>query len=59
MTADALEQFFSDALAGGRYRARELRLTDEQARYFLSHYPGASLLPMEDGWYRVILKEAN
>lgn len=47
-----LDRLLSAAFRGGETLSRELRLSEEDARFLASHYP-AVVTPMGEQWYRV------
>lgn len=51
------EQLLSAAFHGGEQLQRELRLSDEDARFLVDHYP-AVVEPMGEQWYQVTFKGA-
>lgn len=55
MTTIEIEQKISDVLSGGEICCRELRLTEEEARYLRAHYPGA-LTDLGGQWYQLQIK---
>lgn len=52
-----LDRLLSAAFHGGEQTRRELRLSDEDARFLADHYP-AVVEPMGEQWYFITL-EAN
>ncbi|MGM9607921.1 MAG: hypothetical protein ACI3XJ_10505 [Oscillospiraceae bacterium] len=54
----ALDRLLSAAFHGGEQVCRELRLSDEDARYLADHYP-AVVQPMGEQWYQVSFEGAN
>ena len=58
MEHTAFDRELSAAFHGGERLTRELRLTDEQARYLAAHYP-AEVQPMGEQWYHIAFKEAG
>lgn len=58
MEHTAFDRELSAAFHGGERLTRELRLTDEQARYLAAHYP-AVVQPMGGQWYHVAFKEVS
>lgn len=50
MEEHTLHDCFSRLFDGGERLRREVRLTAEQARWAVEHYP-AVLTPLGDGWY--------
>lgn len=53
------DRLLSAAFHGGEQVCRELRLSDEDARYLTEHYPAAAVTPMGEQWYQVIFEGAN
>lgn len=62
MTTIEIENKVSAAFRGGEVRARELRLTDEEAEYIRAHY-AAVLTPQGEsggkGWYEITFRGAE
>lgn len=58
MEITAFDRELSAAFCGGERVCRELRLTDEQARYLSEHYP-AVVQPMGEQWYTVTFEGAK
>lgn len=54
----AFDRLLSSAFHGGELTRRELRLSDEQARFLAEHYP-ATVTPLGEQWYQVTFEEAN
>lgn len=52
-----LDRLLSAAFRGGEQLQRELRLSDEDARFLADHYP-AVVEPMGEQWYQVTFKGA-
>ena len=52
MDEQELTARFSAAFGGGERLRRELRLSEEEARWARTHYP-ATLTPLGDGWYNM------
>ncbi len=53
----AFDRLLSAAFHGGERSCRELRLSEEDARFLAGHYP-ATVEPMGEQWYQVTW-EAN
>lgn len=51
------DRLLSAAFHGGEQLRRELRLSDEDARFLADHYP-AVVESMGEQWYMVTFKEA-
>ena len=51
------DRLLSSAFHGGELTCRELRLSDEDARFLAEHYP-ATVTPLGEQWYQVTLKGA-
>lgn len=47
-----LDRLLSAAFQGGQIRCRELRLSEENARFLAEHYP-VTVRPMGGQWYQV------
>lgn len=54
----AFDRLLSSAFHGGELTRRELRLSDEQARFLAEHYP-ATVEAMGEQWYQVTFEEAD
>ncbi len=54
----AFERLLSAAFQGGERICRELRLSDEDARFLADHYP-AVVRPMGEQWYQVTFEGAD
>ena len=54
----AFDRLLSAAFHGGEQTRRELRLSDEDARFLADHYP-AVVQPMGEQWYQVTFEGAN
>lgn len=52
------DRLISSAFHGGELTRRELRLSDEDARFLAEHYP-ATVTPLGEQWYQVTFEEAN
>ena len=52
------DRLLSSAFHGGELTCRELRLSDEDARFLAEHYP-TTVTPMGEQWYQVTFEEAN
>ncbi|MGN0967868.1 MAG: hypothetical protein ACI4O3_01245 [Oscillospiraceae bacterium] len=52
------DRLLSAAFHGGEQVCRELRLSDEDARYLADHYPAAAVTPMGEQWYQVTFEGA-
>ena len=52
------DRLLSSAFHGGETVCRELRLSDEDARFLAEHYP-ATVEAMGEQWYQVTFEEAN
>jgi len=51
------EHRLSEAFSHGERLSRQLRLTEEEARWLTQHTP-AALTPLGEGWYNVEFQEA-
>ncbi len=51
------DRLLSAAFHGGEVTCRELRLSEEDARFLSEHYP-ATVEAMGEQWYRVTFEEA-
>lgn len=47
-----LERLVSSAFCGGERLCRQLRLSDEDARFLAEHYP-VTLDPLGEQWYQI------
>ena len=53
-----LDQLLSDAFRGGERTCRELRLSEEDARFLTEHYPAAAQ-SLGEQWYLISFEGAN
>lgn len=58
MERTELDKLLSAAFHGGERRCRELRLSEEDARFLTEHYPAAAQ-SLGEQWYLISFEEAD